>query len=147
MSERQVFRYPLRVRYQETDQMGVVYHANYLTWFEIGRTEWIRALGFSYASMEEAGLLLPVTDVEVKYVQPARYDDELELQVRLVECSHIRIGFKYEIMRIRDQVLLVTGGTRHVWVNARWKPARLDRALPELYSHIKAQLTDYSDRS
>jgi acyl-CoA thioester hydrolase len=135
------FRHKLRVRYQETDQMGVVYHANYLSWFEIGRTEWIRQLGVTYAQLEEADLLLPVTDVQVKYISPARYDDEVCVHVQLVECSHVRIGFRYEIRRNDSRELLVTGTTRHVWVNEHWKPTRLDKVNPELYEQIKAEIT------
>src|SRR5690554_2410784 len=93
------FSCQLRVRYQETDQMGVVYHANYLTWFEIGRTEWIRAQGMTYARMEEHGLLLPLTDVEVHYKQPAKYDNLVNVEVRLTECTNLRLGFAYTVIR------------------------------------------------
>lgn len=134
------FRHRLRVRYQETDQMGVVYHANYLNWFEIGRTEWIRALGTPYTCLEETGLLLPVTDLQIRYVHPARYDDEVEVLVHLAECSFVRIAFDYEIRRANDQELLVSGTTTHVWVNRSWKPVRFDKAMPELYETIRAQL-------
>ena len=140
MNDRRYFTHQLRVRYQETDQMGVVYHANYLNWFEIGRTEWIRQLGMPYMKLEEAGLLLPVTEVQVKYIQPARYDDLVEIEVRLTEGTHIKVGFEYAIRRAEDNILLVTGTSRHVWVNGSWKPTRLDRAHPELYSLIMDQI-------
>lgn len=130
------FIHQLRVRYQETDQMGVVYHANYLNWLEITRTEWIRELGIPYSQMEELGLLLPVTEVQLKYLQPARYDDVIEVQLRLIVSSFLRVGFEYEVHRASDRLLLITGTTQHVWVNRDWKPVRLDRTMPELHQLI-----------
>jgi len=131
------FVHQLRVRYQETDQMGVVYHANYLNWFEIGRTEWIRNLGLPYTKLEEAGMLLPVTDIQLKYIQPARYDDLVEIQVRMADCTFLRVHFEYVITRVADGVELVRGSTHHVWVNREWKPIRIDKHMPELYVLIK----------
>ena len=116
--------------------MGVVYHANYLTWFEIGRTEWIRHLAFAYAELEKQGLLLPVTDVQIHYGQPARYDDLVEIEVKLSACTPIRLAFTYTIRRSQDGVELVTGSSQHVWVNQAWKPARLDKAMPALYATL-----------
>ena len=128
-----MFKHHLRVRYQETDQMGVVYHANYLNWFEITRTEWIRELGVAYSRIEELGILLPVIEAQIKYMQPARYDDLIEVYLRPVDVSTLRVGLEYEVRRQLDGELLVTGSTRHVWVNRDWKPIRLERAMPELY--------------
>lgn len=133
MEQQQLFNHQLRVRYQETDQMGVVYHANYLNWLEIARTEWIRQLGISYSELEGKGLLLPVTDVQIKYIQPARYDDIIDIQLRIVDSSYLRVSFEYHVYRSTDKLLLLTGMTRHVWVNRHWKPVRLDRLMPELY--------------
>jgi acyl-CoA thioester hydrolase len=133
MKDHKPFKHQLRVRYQETDQMGVVYHANYLNWLEIARTEWIRELGIPYSELEEKGLLLPVTDVQMKYIQPARYDDVIEIHLRIVDFSYVRLGFDYDVYRSNDNLLLLTGTTRHVWVNRDWKPVRLNRMLPELY--------------
>jgi len=98
------FHTSFRVRYQETDQMGVVYHANYLNWFEIGRTEMIRELGFSYREMEEAGALLPVVDLDVKYHQPARYDDQITVFTRMIDFSPLRIHYAYEVRRMPGKV-------------------------------------------
>ena len=78
--------HPLRVRYQETDQMGVVYYANYLTWFEIGRTEFVRHFGTTYREIEAKGLLLPVVDAECSYLSPARYDDRVAVCTTIAEC-------------------------------------------------------------
>lgn len=147
----------LRVRYQESDQMGVVYHANYLNWFEIGRTEMIRQMGYTYRKMEEQGLLLPVTGLDVKYHKPARYDDEIMIFTRIAAFSGLRLSYVYDIRRMSevpdvslahgervwssDELLpgerLVTGSTQHVWVNADWKPVRLDKAASELYSVLE----------
>jgi acyl-CoA thioester hydrolase len=144
--------HPLRVRYQETDQMGVVFHGNYLTWFEIGRTELVRHFGMSYRTIEQRGMLLPVIDLDCSYLSPARYDDLLIICTTIEQFSPIRMSFRSEVRRIREEEavpsewrgaeapgeLLVKGGTRHVWVNAEWRPSRLDKAIPELYERLKA---------
>lgn len=130
------FSYEIRVRYQETDQMGVVYHANYLTWFEIGRTEMIRSLGMTYQSMEARGLLLPVIEADLKFKQPAKYDDVVTLYTGMTELTHLRLHFAYEVKR--GEELLVTGSTRHVWVNRDFKPTRIDREAPDLYALISS---------
>ncbi|SDC08890.1 acyl-CoA thioester hydrolase [Paenibacillus sp. UNCCL117] len=124
--------YEIRVRYQETDQMGVVYHANYLTWLEIGRTEMIRELGIPYERLEAQGLLLPVLEADLKFRQPARYDDRVTVYTRLESLTPMRLHFAYEVKR--DDDLLVAGATRHVWVNRSWKPVRLDREAPAVYA-------------
>ncbi|KPV57261.1 thioesterase [Paenibacillus sp. A3] len=125
-------QHTLRVRYQETDQMGVVYHANYLNWFEVGRTEMIRELGMPYQALETRGLLLPVIEADLKFRSPARYDDLVTIDTKVVELTSLRIRFAYEIKR--GEELLVTGGTQHVWLNQDWKPVRIDREVPDLYA-------------
>ncbi|EFM09220.1 thioesterase superfamily protein [Paenibacillus curdlanolyticus YK9] len=153
--------FPLRVRYEETDQMRVVFHGNYLTWFEIGRTELIRYAGFAYKEIEAAGLLLPVIDIDCKYVKPARYDDIVLVCTRIVDFTSIRISFESQIRRgselgltagsrlesadaLESFELLAAGGTRHMWVNSDFKPTRLERAFPELYDKL-AQVVAQSD--
>ncbi|WP_199615695.1 acyl-CoA thioesterase [Paenibacillus alkalitolerans] len=124
----------LRVRYSETDQMGVVYHANYLTWFEIGRTEFIREKGMAYKEAESLGLLMPVVDVQIRYLHPARYDDVVEVRTRIAELGAIRMRFEYEIRNaVQSGAILATGRTEHVWVGKDWKPVRLAKAAPEIY--------------
>ncbi|MBO9607503.1 MAG: acyl-CoA thioesterase [Paenibacillaceae bacterium] len=131
-------RHELRVRYQETDRMGVVYHANYLNWFEWGRTELIRDLGVAYRELEETGLLLPVLEAELKFRQPARYDDLIVVETRIVECGTATIRFENAIRRAGEGgELLVSGGTKHVWLNAAWKPVRLSREAPALYELLQ----------
>lgn len=130
-----IFTHKLRVRYAETDQMGVVYHARYLDWLEIGRTEMLREQGMEYRSLEEQyGLLLPVVDVSIQYLKPARYDDEVLVTTRIDLVSNVRLECSYEIRRVQDNELLVTAATKHVWVNRQWRPARIDRACPQLYA-------------
>lgn len=140
-------RTAIEVRYQETDQMGVVYHPNYLTWFEIGRTEWIRQKGLTYRQLEQQGLNLPVTDAEIKYLKPAKYDDRIVIYTRLAELSNVRVVFEVEIRLLaaeqQDDIPVWTkepigerlafGSTRHAWLGADWKPVRLKREHPELY--------------
>ncbi len=146
------FLHPIRVRYQETDQMRVVYHANYLNWFEIGRTEWVRHAGISYREMEHKGLLLPVTQMEASFLQPAFYDDWVTVCTRLAELTPLRLRFQSRVVRgdlTADRglsleadeppgELLVQGSTHHVWVGPAWKPVRLDREAPAIYGKIKA---------
>ncbi|MGC5324278.1 acyl-CoA thioesterase [Brevibacillus sp. SYSU BS000544] len=128
-----------RVRYAETDQMGVVYHTNYLNWFEIGRTELIRQLGFSYRSLEEQGVLLPVTDASISFKSPARYDDLVEVRVTISELTPLRLHFKYEIYRAEDETLLVFGQTHHVFTNAALRPIRLQKNNPEVYLCLETE--------
>ncbi|NQX49368.1 acyl-CoA thioesterase [Paenibacillus tritici] len=153
----------LRVRYQETDQMGVVYHANYLIWFECGRTEMFRELGFDYRRLESLGLLLPVTSADLQFKSPARYDDLITVYARLTTFSALRVVYEYEIRRVAagsegeesgtvkahpadsgtlPGELLVSGSTSHVWLNGEWKPVRIDRAQPELFVAILAALQE-----
>ncbi|GIQ69856.1 acyl-CoA thioesterase [Xylanibacillus composti] len=126
------FEHTIRVRYQETDQMRVVYHTHYANWFEWGRAEMIREAGMPYREMEDRGLMLPVTALDVAYRLPARYDDEVCIRTRLTAFSPIRLAFGYEI--VREKELLASGSTEHIWLNTEWKPVRLDRAAPDMYA-------------
>src|SRR5688572_6809365 len=87
----------LRVRYSETDRMGVVYYANYLVWFEVARAELLRTLGWSYREMEETGVFLPVIEAHCQYLRPARYDDEIEVRAEGRVCSFVRMEFDYQV--------------------------------------------------
>jgi acyl-CoA thioester hydrolase len=121
----------LRVRYAETDQMGVVYHANYLVWFEVGRVEMIRQMGISYKDMErEEGCGIAVVDVTARYKAPARYDDELAIRTTLRAVRGSLIRFGYEVVRVEDGVVLCVGETVHVVVGKDMKR----RPLPEKYA-------------
>jgi acyl-CoA thioester hydrolase len=120
----------VRVRYAETDQMGVVYHSNYLIWFEVGRVEFIRQMGLDYKRMEEEGLAIAVVDVHVRYRVPARYDDELVIETRLLASRGAVVKFGYRILRVVDGVLLCEGETMHVCVGKDMKKI----CLPPKYS-------------
>jgi acyl-CoA thioester hydrolase len=120
----------VRVRYAETDQMGVVYHSNYLIWFEVGRVEFIRQMGLNYKQMEEEGCGIAVADVRVRYRSPARYDDELVIETRLLAARGAVIRFGYRILRVADGLLLCEGETFHVCVGMDMKK----RSLPPKYA-------------
>jgi acyl-CoA thioester hydrolase len=110
----------VRVRYAETDQMGVVYHANYLVWFEVGRVEHIRQLGLDYKSMEiEEGCLIAVVEATARYKAPARYDDELIVRTRIAHLRGPILVFDYKIHRATDDLLLCEGSTTHIAVDRK----------------------------
>ncbi len=116
----------IRVRYAETDKMGVVYYANYLVWFEVGRTEWLRALGWTYRQMEvEDGVALPVIEAHCQYQRPAHYDDELAIRTRAQMLSGVRIAFHYEVRRTADDAMIAAGQTVHAAVDRQGRPCRL----------------------
>ena len=120
----------VRVRYAETDQMGVVYHANYLIWFEVGRVELIRALGIEYKTMEITDdCQIVVAEAHCRYLHPARYDERLRIRTRIAETKNRTIRFSYEIFRADDDRLLATGETVHVICGGNGKP----KLLPEKY--------------
>ena len=116
-----------RVRYAETDQMGVVYHANYLVWCEMGRTDFIRRRGMSYADMERAGTLLAVADVNARFHAAARYEELVRVRTTLAEIHSRRIVFDYLITNAETEQRLVTARTSLVSIDSRGRP----RALPE----------------
>lgn len=124
-SARPVHETACRVTYRMTDQMGVVYYANYLELLEIGRTELLRDSGLTYRQMEQDGFLLPVIRVECDYRAPARYDDLLTIRTRLARLGRVRIDFTYEIVRPADGVLICQGLTHHAIVDAAGRPRRL----------------------
>jgi acyl-CoA thioester hydrolase len=127
----------VRVRYAETDQMGVVYHANYLIWFEVGRVDFIRKLGMDYRSMEhEDGIGIAVVDVSARYKYPARYDDELAIETRLLAARGAVVKFGYRIVKAADGTVLCEGETVHVVVGKDMKK----RTLPEKYAKRFAEV-------
>ena len=124
----------VRVRYAETDKMGVVYYANYLVWFEIGRTDWLRDTGRSYRTMEDEGLGLPVIQAHCEYKTSARYDDEIEIRTRARLVSAVRLAFDYDVVRRADGEPVATGYTVHASVNRFGRPTRLPVDLKELFA-------------
>lgn len=120
----------LRVRYAETDQMGVVYHSNFFIWFELGRVEFLRHLGFTYRDMErEDGCYIPVVDARCRYKAPVRYDDELIIRTRLTSVRGSLLHFTYQVVRALDSALCAEGETTHIITDARLNI----RQLPEKY--------------
>jgi acyl-CoA thioester hydrolase len=105
-----------RVRYQETDQMGVVHHSVYLIWFEVGRTEWMREKGLAYRECERKGWLLPVVESGVKYLSSSQYDDLIEVETVYTQEKCAVFRFDYIVRRQGDQKMLATGFTRHVCI-------------------------------
>jgi acyl-CoA thioester hydrolase len=123
----------VRVRYAETDQMGVVYHANYFIWFEVGRVELMRALGIEYKRMEiDDDCHIVVVDVRCRYHASARYDEVLRVRTRIAESRNRSIRFSYQILRDSDQELLAVGETLHVICGSNGRP----KLLPEKYRVI-----------
>ena len=102
-----------RVRYAETDRMGVVYHANYLVWFEAARGDFCRELNVPVPVMEASGLMLPVVEVRCRYKRPARYDERIRVETTLAELKSHSVTFRYRVLRDEEGVLLVEGSTRH----------------------------------
>ena len=120
----------IRVRYAETDQMGVVYYANFLVWFEIGRVELLRQLGFDYKTMEvEDDCFIPVVEVNCRYKAPARYDDQVVIETRMAALRGSVLKFRYRILRGNEPQVLAEGETTHVVTDR----TLLKRALPEKY--------------
>lgn len=117
-----VSRSQIHVRYAETDMMGIVYHGNYLTWFEVGRTQLLRECGVVYRDLEAQGYLLPVVEVGAKYLRPALYDDDITVITTLAEKPLLRIRLDYEVKR--GDELLVTGFTVHGFINKNGEPVR-----------------------
>jgi acyl-CoA thioester hydrolase len=123
----------VRVRYAETDRMGVVYYANYLVWFEVGRTDWLRETGWSYREMEAEGFALPVIEAHCEYRQPARYDDDVEIETRASLVTPVRIRFDYEVRRAADGTALATGYTAHAALDSTGRPCRLPPRVREMF--------------
>jgi len=124
----------IRVRYAETDQMGVVYYANYFVWFEVARTDLLRESGWNYRDMESDGFSLPVIEARCAYAQSAKYDDELEVRTTGEMLSPVRVQFNYEIVRTSDGATLATGHTVHATLDGAGKPCRLPARVRTLFT-------------
>jgi acyl-CoA thioester hydrolase len=124
----------VRVRYAETDKMGVVYYANYFVWFEVGRTDLLRAMGWSYREMEQAGVSLPVIEAHCDYHRPALYDDELDVKTEGRMLSPVRMEFTYQVVRREGQVLAASGRTVHAALDPNGKPCRLPERVRQVFA-------------
>ncbi|MCZ6669708.1 MAG: thioesterase family protein [Acidobacteria bacterium] len=128
------FRTEVRVRYHETDAMGIAHHSSHLVWFEIGRTELMRARGISYAELEREKIFLPVVEVACRYHLPVRYDDQVLVETEVAELGAARIRFSYRVLRLKDEKLIATGSTLHAALNGRGTVTRLPAKIREVLS-------------
>jgi acyl-CoA thioester hydrolase len=130
MEPRQTHEARLRVRYAETDQMGVVYYANYIVWMEVGRVELCKAVGFNYRDMErDDAILLAVAEAHCRYLSPARFDDEVIVKTWIEQANVRMVSFGYQMRRAEDDRVLATGVTKHIFCSRELRPTR----LPEKY--------------
>lgn len=132
----------VRVRYKETDQMGVAYYANYFVWFEVGRCEFFRGLGMSYRELERSEIFLPVIEASCKYKFPARYDDLLRITTRLSLLKNVKLGFHYEIFSQEKDKMLATGETMHAFVNRKGKPVVLRKQNPFFWRILQEKVIE-----
>jgi len=125
-------RFAIRVRYGDTDQMGMAYYGNYLRWFEIGRAEMMRSLGSSYRSIEESGIQLPVVEARCRYLKPARYDDLIAVETGVLDMGRASVRFGYRIVNEANAELLAHGMTEHCFLGAGGRPVRAPASLAAL---------------
>lgn len=123
----------IRVRYKETDRMGVVHHSNYYVYFEIGRTEFMRNMGFSYRDMEEMGYMLPVIETNCHYKRAVGNDDEIVVSTRMSQFKGVRITLDYEIRKKDDGTLVANGSTVHAITDSNLRPINIKRECPMIY--------------
>lgn len=132
----------ITVRYAETDQMGVVHHSNYLVWFEVGRTNFMKQAGYDYATLEANNILSPVIDAHVQYHKPARYGEEVEIVTTLQQYNGIRMTYYYEIYNEAKEKL-VSGTTTHTIVKKdTFKPVRLRTVAPDWHKKYAAMMKE-----
>jgi acyl-CoA thioester hydrolase len=130
----------VRVRYKETDQMGIAHHSNYIVWFEIGRTDLCRETGFSYAAIEERGFLLVVTEVGCRYRSSFRYDDEVVIRTSIAESGSRMLKFAYELSDAATGEVRATGFSSHVWVDRDTRrPVRADAEVMAAFGPFKPE--------
>ncbi|MFT8363270.1 MAG: thioesterase family protein [Sporolactobacillus sp.] len=130
----------LRVRYNETDKMGIVHHSQYVNWFEVARTDWVRQIGLSYRQVEEEGLMIPVIGITVNYHSPATYDDEIIIETQLIHYDSIKMTFAYTVSNSSNSRLLVDGTSTHCWTDLNMKPVSLRRRRPDLHKQLQERL-------
>jgi acyl-CoA thioester hydrolase len=130
----------ITVRYAETDCMGVVHHATYPIWFEIARTDYIKYAGMSYADMEKAGVMLPVTGISCRYRIPAKYDDNLVITAKITRLTPARIEFSYSVTKKGESAVLAEGTSSHGFVDAKtFKPLNFKKEMPELFAKMEQE--------
>jgi acyl-CoA thioester hydrolase len=140
-----VYDADIRVRYAETDQMGIVYHANYFPWFEEARTGFFEAIGLSYRELEEQGFYFPLLECNCRFRSPARYADRLTVRARLREVKGARVTLAYEVFLKPEGKLLAEGWTSHVFVGKDFRPLNMQRARPDIYGRMAQAAADTAD--
>ena len=135
----------LRVHFYNTDEMGVVHHANYIRWFETGRVEYLRSIGITLTEMMSDGILFPITEIRAKYLHAAKFDDDLELETTAVELTKVKMEFNYKIRRVSDGLLLVKGYSQNVFTNAA--TGKISRIPDKYFSKLQQALINESSTS
>ena len=130
----------IRVRYVETDKMGIVHHSNYYIWFEASRDDFIQAAGFSYKDMEEEGIMMPLIETSCRYHQGAKYLDDVIVETSIKELTPIKVIFNYKVLRDSDKKLLATGNTTQAFVDASFQILNIKKKRPELWEKLRALL-------
>ena len=128
----------LMVRYQETDQMGIVHHSVYPIWFECGRTDYIKNAGMSYAQIEKDGVMLPLLSMKCRFHSPTFYEDEITVKTEIHNLTPTRITFRYDVYRKGYDKPVVQGETEHVWADNGMKPVNLKKYKPQLYHFMES---------
>lgn len=127
----------IRVRYAETDKMGIVHHSRYYIYFELARDEYIEKLGFTYKQMEDMGVMLPIVETHAKYIEGAKYGDVILVKTNIKEITGVKVVFEYEVYRTSDNKLLVKGGTTQAFVDSdKFKIINIKKKYPELWEKI-----------
>lgn len=129
-------RTKIKVRYVETDQMGIVHHSNYYHWFEVGRTELLNQIGMSYSDIEKQGILFPLIETHCYYKNGAKYEDELTIETKLSELKGAKAYFTYKVIRNKDNKILAEGNTVHTFTNTEFKPINLKKQNLTLYNKL-----------
>ncbi|MCB2294071.1 acyl-CoA thioesterase [Clostridium algoriphilum] len=132
----------LKVRYVETDKMGIVHHSNYYAWFEVGRTEYITAIGMTYKEMEQSGIMLPVVESSCKYKKGAKNEDILIIETFMKELNGAKVIFNYNVVREDDGKILAKGSTTHAFVNERFRIVNLKKTNIKVWSRFQKLLEE-----
>ena len=132
----------LTVRYAETDMMGIVHHSRYYPWFEVARTDFIKAIGMSYTEMEKAGVMLPLTETGAKYHYGLRYEDEVLVTCRLVRLTVARCEFRYDVYKLPEMRLMSEGKTCHGFVDRSFAPINLKKTYPQMWEKLSQLVSD-----
>lgn len=140
--ERNYIKYHRSINYYETDQMGIVHHSNYIRLFEEARLYLMKEAGMDYRGLEEMGIIIPVTFVQCKYLVPLRFDDEVEIAVKITKYDGIKMEVSYEIYQKETGQLCTSGKTGHCFLDRELKPIRMKREFPDLFTKLKAMIEE-----